>query len=510
VTDEELTAAIQEVQQRARSRVPQGSLGFDGVTAADLMPLVHARDAAEGKVAAIGSVNPRPPGLKNGVIQRFKRLASRMLDWHVREQVEFNRATMTCVHATIEALADINRSVAAMTAHHQDLRRELKATSNDLRTELQTTSAELAQGLAALAADFRSDLAASTANLRSDLAALTADHKQLRADAQDLKKHSDEWRTGIEERRSASEIHLLRTVSELQSAFHLRASLIEQNFRESVRQQHDDFTNELDRRTTEIQNRLWQDMEKIRGEYDRLIHTELRLLRHKLGTAAPTSAVFASPPEHPDIDWTGFTERFRGSEDRIREQQKCYVARFAGAHGQVLDIGCGRGEFLEVAKAAGLAARGIDQSHECVALCRSKGLDVEQADMFAYLESLADGSLGGAYCAQVIEHLPPAAVPHLVKLLSLKLRLDSLVAIETPNPECLAIFATHFYLDPTHTRPVPASLLRFYLESAGFGSIEIQRLTPAVDTMPALAELPPAVRETLFGGLDYAIFARKL
>src|SRR5438477_9187652 len=89
VTDDELTAAIQEVQQRARSRVPQGSLGFDGVTAADLMPLVHARDAAEGKVAAIGSVNPRPPGLKNGVIQRFKRLASRMLDWHVREQVEF-------------------------------------------------------------------------------------------------------------------------------------------------------------------------------------------------------------------------------------------------------------------------------------------------------------------------------------------------------------------------------------------------------------------------------------
>ena len=176
----------------------------------------------------------------------------------------------------------------------------------------------------------------------------------------------------------------------------------------------------------------------------------------------------------------------------------------------MLDIGCGRGEFLEAAKAAGLAARGIDQSHESVALCRSKGLDVEQGDMFAYLESLADGSLGGAYCAQVVEHLPPAAVPRLVKLLSQKLRLGALVAIETPNPECLAIFATHFYLDPTHTRPVPAPLLRFYLESAGFGSVEIERLTPAVDSMPALAELPPAVRDTFFGGLDYAIFARKL
>jgi 2-polyprenyl-3-methyl-5-hydroxy-6-metoxy-1,4-benzoquinol methylase len=465
VTDDELTAAIQEVQQRVRSRVPQGSLGFEGLAAADLMPLVHARDAAEGKVAAIGTVNPRPPGFKNQLIQRFKRMISRALDWHVREQVDFNRAAMVCVQATLEALADLNRSVAALAAYHQDL------------------------------------------------VALTADHHELRTNAEDFKKHFDEWRAGIEERRSASEIHLLRTVSELQSAFHLRASLIEQNFRESVRQQHDDFTSELDRRTLEIQNRLWQDMEKIRGEYDRLIHTELRLLRQKLAAGAaavPAAAITPSSQEPLDIDWMAFAERFRGSEDRIREQQKCYVGRFAGASGEILDLGCGRGEFLEAAKAAGLAARGIDQSSESVALCLSKGLNVEQGDFFEYLESLADGSLGGAYCAQVVEHLSPAAVPRLVKLLSQKLRLGALAAIETPNPECLAIFATHFYLDPTHNRPVPAPLLRFYLESAGFGSVEIERLAPAVDSMPALAELPSGFRDAFFGGLDYAIFARKL
>jgi 2-polyprenyl-3-methyl-5-hydroxy-6-metoxy-1,4-benzoquinol methylase len=429
------------------------------------MPLVHARDAAEGKVAAIGTVNPRPPGFKNQLIQRFKRMISRALDWHVREQVDFNRAAMVCVQATLEALADLNRSVAALAAYHQDL------------------------------------------------VALTADHHELRTNAEDFKKHFDEWRAGIEERRSASEIHLLRTVSELQSAFHLRASLIEQNFRQSVRQQHDDFTSELDRRTLEIQNRLWQDMEKIRGEYDRLIHTELRLLRQKLAAGAaavPAAAITPSSQEPLDIDWMAFAERFRGSEDRIREQQKCYVGRFAGASGEILDLGCGRGEFLEAAKAAGLAARGIDQSSESVALCLSKGLNVEQGDFFEYLESLADGSLGGAYCAQVVEHLSPAAVPRLVKLLSQKLRLGALAAIETPNPECLAIFATHFYLDPTHNRPVPAPLLRFYLESAGFGSVEIERLAPAVDSMPALAELPSGFRDAFFGGLDYAIFARKL
>jgi O-antigen chain-terminating methyltransferase len=205
-----------------------------------------------------------------------------------------------------------------------------------------------------------------------------------------------------------------------------------------------------------------------------------------------------------------FAEQFRGSEDRIRQQQKRYIARFAGTSGVILDIGCGRGEFLEAAKAANLPARGIDLNQECIELCQSKGLDVEQADMFTYLESLADGSLGGAYCAQVVEHLPPSVLPRLAKLLSQKLRVGSLVAIETPNPECLAIFATHFFIDPTHTRPVPAPLLRFYLEEAGFGSVQIERLEPAIESMPALAELPLAFRDSFFGGLDYAIFARKL
>jgi len=441
VTDEELTAAIREVQERVRSRVPQGSSGIEGVSAADLMPLIHARDAAEAKVAAIGTVNPRAPGFASSIIQSVQRLVARALDWHVREQVEFNRATMACVQATLEVLTEQNRSMSALI---------------------------------------------------------------------DLRRHTEQWRADFEERRSATEIHLLRTICELQSAFHLRASLIEQNFRDSVRQQHDDFTVEMDRRTLDIQTRLWDDVQKVRAEYDRLIHTELRLLRQKQASSAPASPAPQVQNDPLEIDWARFAEQFRGSEEKIREQQKRYVARFAGASGVILDIGCGRGEFLDAAKTAGLPARGVDQNPESIALCRSKGLEVEQADLFEYIGSLADGSLGGAYCAQVVEHLPPSGVLRLVKLLGQKLRLGALVAIETPNPECLAIFATHFYLDPTHTRPIPAPLLRFYLEEAGFGSVQVERLAPAVESMPALAELPPAFRDAFFGGLDYAIFSTKL
>jgi SAM-dependent methyltransferase len=177
---------------------------------------------------------------------------------------------------------------------------------------------------------------------------------------------------------------------------------------------------------------------------------------------------------------------------------------------EILDAGCGRGEFLEAARDAGLAARGIDQSEECVAICKSKGLAAERADLFEYLDSLADLSLGGVYCSQVVEHIPPERLPDLVNLLARKLNHGAMVAIETPNPECLAIFATHFYLDPTHTRPVPAPLLRFYLEEAGLVNIEVERLEPASESWPSLLELPSGVRENFFGGLDYAIFARKL
>lgn len=466
--DEELTAAIQAVRDRVRARHPEYGLGLEGVAAANLDPLLHARDAAEAKVAAIGTVNPRPPGLKNNLAQWFKRKVARALDWHVREQVEYNRAAMACVQATIEALGETNRAMAALVSHNHALRKDLAA-------------------------------------VRDEMAGLVQEAQGLK----DIRKHWVEWRVGIEERRALSEIHLLRTVSELQAAFQHRVTLLEQNFREAVRQQHTEFNGALDHTADKIQNQLWADLEEIRRQYEKLIHNELKVIRQK---ATATSLMAPAPADfhtHVNIDWLRFAENFRGPEDAIRDRQRHYVLRFAGSS-PVLDMGCGRGEFLEAARDAGLHAIGIDQSEECVALCRAKGLHAEKADMFAYLMGLADQSLGGIYCSQVVEHIDPLRLPDLIALIARKLHQGALAIIETPNPECLAIFATHFYIDPTHTRPVPPSLLGFYLEEAGFGRLEVERLSPAVESMPELAELPAAIREKFFGGLDYVIFGRKL
>ena len=464
----DLLAAIQEVRARVRARMPDNSLGLEGAGAPDLTPLLHARDAAEAKVAAIGTVNPRPPGLKNSIAQSLKKLIARALDWHVREQVEFNRAAMACVQATLEALADISRALAALAAREKPLREALEAYHRE--------SAEAA------------------------------------GEMRDVRRHWAEWRPAFEERRSASEIHVLRTISELQGAFQHRVTLLDQSYRELARQQHASFTAALELNTIDVQKRLWQDLEQIRREYEGLIYTELRALRQRQAVAQ-ASAGEARVTTHRSaggIDWMRFAEVFRGPEERILEHQRKHAARFAGAAHEILDIGCGRGEFLEAARELSLAARGVDSSEECVALCAAKGLAAARADLFEFLDALPDRSLGGAFCSQVIEHLPPERVPLLVGLLAAKLHPGALAVFETPNPECLAIFATHFYIDPTHTRPVPAPLLRFYLEESGFGGIEVERLEPAVHSVPALQELPSPLREAFFGGLDYAILARKL
>ena len=466
---EELAAVIAEIRQRVRARHPNGVVAGE-VVLPDLTPLLHARDSAEGKVASIGTVNPRPPGVKNFIIQTWKRMLARVLDWHVREQVEFNRAVMACVQASIESLNECKLSMAALGAR-------IGQEANDLHAEAR--------------------------------------------ELKDIRAHWAEWRAGWEQKLANNEVHLLRSLSALQASFQHRVTLMDANYREQVKEQHADYEGALARSCEEIQKRLWSDFEvfqkrvwedlaKLRGDYDAILHSELRVLRQKLSfakTAEP--AVRAAPAELTGVDWLRFAERFRGSEADIRQRNQLYVSRFQASSG-VLDIGCGRGEMLDVLREAGIQARGIDLHDESIALCQSKGLAAEKADLFAYLSGLADSSLGGVVCCQVVEHIPPERLPELVRLLHAKLRAGALAAIETPNPECLAIFATHFYLDPTHRHPIPAALMSYYLEEAGFGRVEVERLSPAIQSMPALAELPEAFRKDFFGGLDYVVFAVKL
>lgn len=451
---DELTAILQEVRDRVRARHPDGT-GTTALPLPDLMPLVHARDAAEAKVAAIGTVNPRAGGPINWVLQQLKKAVARALDWHVREQVEFNRNVMACIQATLEALEESRRTLSVWNSQWEEVR-ELK----------------------------------------------------------DIRSHWVDWRHEWEYRLVLNETKLLRGLAELNAAFQHRTAQNEGFFRDQIKLQHRDYEAALDRYGVDIQKRLWADLERVRKDYDHLIHTELRLIRQRLAATPPAGAAAITPSEKPiaasiPFDYSRFAERFRGSEDYVKKGQQFYLPYFRGRR-EVLDIGCGRGEFLELMRDAGVPARGIDLGAESVEMCRQKGLQAEVADLFTYLADLQEASLDGIFCSQVVEHLPPERLPEMIRLAASRLERDGVMALETPNPECLAIFASHFYLDPTHTRPVPHPLLSFYMEEYGLGGIEVLRLSPAVESMPSLASLPDDFRQAFFGGLDYAIMGRKL
>jgi O-antigen chain-terminating methyltransferase len=192
----------------------------------------------------------------------------------------------------------------------------------------------------------------------------------------------------------------------------------------------------------------------------------------------PVPTVPAGAGNLPLTAYVRFEDRHRGSQAEIRERQRAYLDLFVRAGGPVLDAGCGRGEFLELCREVGVEALGIDVDAGMVARCREANLRVEQADVLAHLQGLPDGSLGGLFCAQVIEHVPAEAFIALVRLAWAKLRPGGVLLCETPNPACLTVFSGAFYLDLTHLRPIHPEAARFVLEAAGFQDVELRFVNP--------------------------------
>jgi len=198
----------------------------------------------------------------------------------------------------------------------------------------------------------------------------------------------------------------------------------------------------------------------------------LRLRLSRLERRPPATAPVASTPPNaegpagPPFDYFLFEQRFRGPVAEIKRRQAGYLDLFRSRRA-VLDLGCGRGEFLELLAEHDIPVTGVDRSEDMVDFCRGLGLAVVQADLFAHLESLPDESLDGVFVAQVVEHLTPDGIARLVGLCARKLQPGGVMVAETVNPGC-PVALGNFYRDPTHVRPVPAELLQFLFEQALF------------------------------------------
>jgi len=181
-----------------------------------------------------------------------------------------------------------------------------------------------------------------------------------------------------------------------------------------------------------------------------------------------------------DLDshkYVGFEDQFRGSADDIRRRVEEYLPLFESAS-DVLDVGCGRGEFLELLRDRGVRAQGIDINPAMVEVCRGKGLHAELGDALAYLGRLPDGSLGGLFAAQVVEHLEPRYLMRLLDAAFDKLRPGAPIVLETINPACWFAFFESYIRDLTHVRPVHPDTLKYLLVATGFQRVEIRYRAP--------------------------------
>jgi SAM-dependent methyltransferase len=181
-----------------------------------------------------------------------------------------------------------------------------------------------------------------------------------------------------------------------------------------------------------------------------------------------------------DLDshkYVGFEDQFRGSPDEIRRRVEEYLPIFENAN-DVLDVGCGRGEFLDLLRERAVSARGIDINPAMVEVCLGKGLQAETGDALAYVRGLPDSSLGGLFAAQVVEHLEPRYLMRLLDAAFDKLRPGAPIVLETINPACWFAFFESYIRDLTHVRPVHPDTLKYLLIATGFQRVDISYRAP--------------------------------
>jgi SAM-dependent methyltransferase len=172
--------------------------------------------------------------------------------------------------------------------------------------------------------------------------------------------------------------------------------------------------------------------------------------------------------EKQDSGYAEFEDLFRGPPERVIEAQRPYLD-LVGAHQPVLDLGCGRGEFLSLLAEEGIVARGVDSDAGMVARCRSLGVEVVEADINEYLAELPDATLGTIFSAQVIEHLPFGQLQRMLELALRKLQPGGLLIAETVNPHRVASLKT-FWVDLTHQHPIFPEVALAMCGIAGFES----------------------------------------
>ncbi len=270
----------------------------------------------------------------------------------------------------------------------------------------------------------------------------------------------------------------------------------------------------LENRIELTEKRIEERMEQRAAEERELVQNHLEKIRVQIGQLnARVHGAAAKRLERSDLDtlYAALEDRFRGTREEIKDRFRIYLPYVQSLPDpNVIDLGSGRGEWLEILKAAGINARGVERNTVAIEQCRELQLDVIDDDFIGHLRSLGDASASAITGFHIIEHVSIDALVTLLDEVLRVLRPGGIAIFETPNPENVLVGSNFLYLDPTHKHPLPSELMQFLFDNRGFDHVEVLNLHPwDSGRVAGEGELAERFNGFFFGPMDYAILGRK-
>ena len=513
----EIECAQREIAETIRARV--GDLGSGaGATRSSsegtVPEMPRLRDGARAvrmTSGLVGEMPPEPPTLRGRVGSWLIRRIRRALFWYTPRIVEFQQNVSRAMEQEVEAIQEIARENEALRlriAEMETNRVAIESLRKDLTKEI--TARRAVEAWAG------SEVTSLHAALEGQIRAVI-DHQET---------DRNQWHGLLEQEgaaREALEGQIRAVIHQQEADRNQLHGLLEQEAaaRGAVAA---DMTVGVNRSDT-LERRLSDDERIIFTTRNAVFSQEMRIsvlleqARKRLGkmNAAELAGIVREEERRFDSMYLTFEDHFRGRREDVKDRLRVYLP-FLEAHNigrtgmPILDVGCGRGEWLELLRDHGLDARGVDANRLMVAQCLEQKLPATEGDAVAFLRGLAPDSLGGVSGFHIIEHLPFAYLIDLIDEAVRVLKPGGIVIFETPNPANVLVATEYFYFDPTHRNPLPSLLMRFVAEQRGLCRVEVLELNPWPEAFH-LREPGSVVAERFnqlfYGPQEYAIIGWK-
>lgn len=334
-----------------------------------------------------------------------------------------------------------------------------------------------------------------------------------------------EWNQEIESRTENLETRIENIETRLEeiNAWRLpeRAGLLERNMQDhnNVLGRHENMLSTEFKEVQELLRTVVVELSNMKAEITNTHQIPERSVQGKKVEEGATTVSEIPSDEYLSIDYFDFENRFRGSREYVKNSQMIYVSYFVNRN-HVVDLGCGRGEFVELLMEHKIGVKGVDLYAPYAEYCKMRHLPVEQGDAIHFLRQ--QDSVDGIFVGQVVEHISTKQIIELCMVAYEKLEDGCYLIMETPNPTSLAIYTEFFYVDPSHKKPVHPLTLQYIAEKQGFSDVQIiyTESSRVPYEIPRLSDKEEGrehefdvamqrVSNLLYGSQDYAVIARK-